>query len=183
MLLRYTGLRASEALALSIEDINFTTKELTVSNALKKCFNNNGKTKTIYTKGTTKTGNTRYVPLRDDLLEQLEKYITVTNKNEKLQDWRKDLDNRLFINPHSGHENVNKIRHQIKNVLESNNCKIKYGNHKYRHTYATYLVSKELEVNIVKELLGHTDIKTTLSYYVGITAEMKQKSRDIINTL
>jgi site-specific recombinase XerD len=36
--------------------------------------------------------------------------------------------------------------------------------HRFRHTYATRLLEHGVDVRVVKELLGHEDIKSTVTY-------------------
>ncbi|MBN3033089.1 MAG: tyrosine-type recombinase/integrase [Candidatus Saganbacteria bacterium] len=43
-------------------------------------------------------------------------------------------------------------------------CKWRCGFHTLRHTYASHLVNKGVPLLTIKDLLGHTDIKTTTIY-------------------
>jgi site-specific recombinase XerD len=36
--------------------------------------------------------------------------------------------------------------------------------HRFRHTYATRLLEHGVDLRVVKELLGHEDIKSTVTY-------------------
>jgi site-specific recombinase XerD len=47
--------------------------------------------------------------------------------------------------------------------------------HTYRHTTALHLIQSGVDISVVKEWLGHADIKTT-SLYVEIDMEMKRKA-------
>ena len=48
--------------------------------------------------------------------------------------------------------------------------------HQLRHTYATMLYDAGVDVLTAKELLGHTDIKTTLDIYTHLSKERRLKS-------
>ncbi len=183
MLLRYTGARIGEAVALNVNDIDFENKTILINKAQKRIPKKDSNVGHTYTIGATKNGVIRKVPLRDDLALQLKKYIEVTEEIEKLSKFRSELGGRLFINPYTKEETPGKITAKIRDRLKKVECEVKYGNHKYRHTFATDLVSRNLQIIGVANLLGHTDVNTTLKYYVGLSEEIKQKGVEIVNTL
>jgi hypothetical protein len=47
--------------------------------------------------------------------------------------------------------------------------------HTYRHTIALHLIQSGSDISVVKEWLGHADLKTT-SLYIDINIEMKRKA-------
>jgi len=55
--------------------------------------------------------------------------------------------------------------------------------HTLRHTHATRLIQNGLTVYEVREILGHTDIKTTMRYAHLETRQVTSKARDVINQL
>ena len=60
-----------------------------------------------------------------------------------------------------------------------NDCRI----HTLRHTHASRLIQNGMTVYEVREILGHTDIKTTMRYAHLETRQVTSKARDIINRL
>ena len=48
--------------------------------------------------------------------------------------------------------------------------------HALRHTFATRCVEAGVDVKTLSEILGHSDVKTTLNRYVHSSFELKQKS-------
>lgn len=58
-------------------------------------------------------------------------------------------------------------------------CKI----HTLRHTHASRLIQNGLSVYEVREVLGHTDIKTTMRYAHLEARQVTSKARDVINRL
>jgi len=59
------------------------------------------------------------------------------------------------------------------------NCRV----HTLRHTHASRLVQNGMSVYEVKEILGHSDIKTTLRYAHLESRQVTSKARDVINRL
>ncbi len=55
--------------------------------------------------------------------------------------------------------------------------------HTLRHTHASRLIQNGMSVYEVKEILGHTDIKTTLRYAHLEQRQVTSKARDVINRL
>lgn len=55
--------------------------------------------------------------------------------------------------------------------------------HTLRHTHASRLVQNGMTIYEVKEMLGHTDIKTTMRYAHLEQREISSKAKDVINRL
>ena len=53
--------------------------------------------------------------------------------------------------------------------------------HRFRHTYASMLLEQEFKPNVVKNLLGHKDIRTTLGIYTHIVPEVYEGVADVMN--
>ena len=98
----------------------------------------------------TKTGHTRYVPLNQEGLRTLET-------------WRRSSDSESYVFPSKlggRMDNVNKAWYSLveRAGLES------FRWHDMRHDFASKLVMAGVDLNTVRELLGHADIKMTLRY-------------------
>jgi integrase len=59
------------------------------------------------------------------------------------------------------------------------NCRV----HTLRHTHASRLIQNGLGIYEVREILGHSDIKTTLRYAHLESRQVTSKARDVINRL
>jgi len=55
--------------------------------------------------------------------------------------------------------------------------------HTLRHTHASRLIQNGMSVYEVREILGHTDIKTTMRYAHLESRQVTSKARDVINRL
>lgn len=52
--------------------------------------------------------------------------------------------------------------------------------HALRHTFATRCVEAGFDLKSLSEILGHTDVKTTLNRYVHSSFELKQKNMELL---
>jgi site-specific recombinase XerD len=55
--------------------------------------------------------------------------------------------------------------------------------HTLRHTHASRLIQNGMSLYEVKEILGHTDIKTTMRYAHLERRDVSARARDVINRL
>jgi integrase len=63
-------------------------------------------------------------------------------------------------------------------------ARVAYGGlrfHDLRHSYATWLVSDGVPVNIVQRLMGHENASTTLNRYVHAPTDFDERVRDFFN--
>ena len=54
--------------------------------------------------------------------------------------------------------------------------KIKFNAHQLRHTFATMLYLSKVDILSMKELMGHSDIQTTLGIYTHLSEKFKKIS-------
>lgn len=100
--------------------------------------------------GNAKSGKTRHLPLNDEALDVL--------KRLKKQHGGKGL---VFPSPTGGRfDNINKA---WEGLVEAANLP-NFNFHDLRHDFASKLVMAGVDLNTVRELLGHADIKMTLRY-------------------
>ncbi len=133
-----TGLRFGELIALRWQDINIEERILTVNrNIVRKI------------EGSPKNNRTRIVPLTYEIIQML--------KNKK------QGEQYLF---HDRQGNPLRYNYCFRNLHKT--CKKaglrKIGWHCLRHSFASHLASKNNSIVAIKELLGHSDIKTTMRY-------------------
>ena len=101
--------------------------------------------------GTTKAGNTRHIPLTDEAVDIL-------------KTWKKpDNDPSDLVFPGRTGKPFYTLKTAWANLLSD--AKIaSFRWHDLRHTFASKLVQAGVDLNTVRELMGHADIKMTLRY-------------------
>lgn len=156
-LLFFTGLRLGEALALTWQDIDFSTNTIHIT---KSVYVNKGVSYISSTK--TKAGTRR---------------IVINRKlSQKLQDWQQSQKHLLeqFTNDSLTLQvfqnspltiTKNAIEKQYKKILERDNTLKKIRIHDLRHSHASLLINQGEDYLVVKETLGHASITTTIDTY------------------
>ncbi len=132
-----TGLRLGELLNLQWLDIDFNRRKLIVR---KKTF------------WVPKTGE-REVPLNDGMMKLLGK---MKLKNQKKKD---------FVFPYPYRESMGKrLRKALRQTAAKSGIDDFTRIHSLRHTFASHLVMRGVDLPTVQKLLGHSDIQTTMIY-------------------
>jgi len=148
-LLYASGLRVSELLNLKLDDLHLSMQFI-------KCQGKGSKE--------------RLVPIGEVATEILELYLT-TSRPELM----KTPTNLLFLNrfgermTRQGFWKILKKQAQLAGITKV------LSPHKLRHSFATHLIENGVDLRLVQEMLGHTDIATTQIY----THLSKEHLRDV----
>ena len=74
------------------------------------------------------------------------------------------------------------INKQLKRIAEKVGIEKNLSTHVGRHSFATMLVTGDVNLTIIKELLGHSDVKVT-QVYAQVTPQKKEEAIEILNDL
>lgn len=167
-LIVYTGMRKSEALALTWNDVNFLENELTINKAIGR-----GKQTKLYLK-TTKTGKPRMIKLDETTLTILKEW----NKLQKQQYIQLGINtlkkNQLmFSNTKNDYIQPVQVQKWMYSVQNKYTLK-KVSPHGLRHTHCSLLFEAGASIKEVQDRLGHSDVKTTLDIYTHVTKKAKE---------
>jgi integrase len=131
-----TGLRKAELINLRWENLDFTkgAEQMTIESC---------------DDWETKTGKSRPIPLFGEALEIVERQ---RGKNPTY----------VFTSPEGKMVHPDRIYHALKQCLAE--LHIEGDVHKMRHTFASNLAMSDVPMLQIRDLLGHTDLKTTQIY-------------------
>ncbi len=99
----------------------------------------------------TKNNNSRYIPLNDEALNIMKQLYK-----------KSDLKNGLVF-PSKNNQPFNNVKRSWSSILKKAQI-TQFRWHDLRHHFASKLVMAGIDLNTVRELLGHSDIKMTLRY-------------------
>ncbi|OGS71493.1 MAG: integrase, partial [Flavobacteria bacterium RIFCSPLOWO2_12_FULL_31_7] len=95
----------------------------------------------------------RYANLPESILPQLREYYLTYKPKEY-----------LFEGQYGGQYSIRTIQQIFKEATKKANITKKVGVHSLRHSFATHLLENGTDVRFIQDLLGHSNIKTTLVY-------------------
>ena len=156
----WTGCREGEMLALTKSDIDFARNQISIS---KTYYRAEGRD--IITTPKTEQ-SARVIDIPQFLTQELKDYV---DKLYGISD-----DERIFpIVPEA-------VQHKLKRECEKSGVK-KIRVHDLRHSHVAYLIHQGVEPLIIKERLGHRDIKMTLNTYGHLYPNQQRKVADMLN--
>lgn len=168
-ILSSTGLRKSEALALTWQDIDFNKNLLHVNRTLALGLNNH----TIIQPPKSKMSK-RTLPISARLRNALIEY----KQSQKI------LSNKLFHTYKGTYYPISKPATWLERIYKNNPDLRKITIHGFRHTFATLLISEtNVKPKTVQMLLGHEDIKMTLDIYTHINEKNREDAISSIQEL
>ena len=151
----YTGMRLDEIINLTWRNVNLTSRTITVGDD------------EFLTKGRKQ----RFVPICNLVFELLTKkrenlktIIAVNPENAGCMD---DLRNRtkyVFCKEKGFRYSKDYISKRFKEACKAAGIDNSIHFHSLRHSFASFLVQRDVPLNTVKDLLGHTSITTTEIY-------------------
>jgi integrase len=159
--LRMAGLREQEAVHLQWADIDLSTKSLHVRSKPEHGF-------------MVKDREERSIPLPDELVKVL-------------RQWKKERPNTVWVLGTAGDQPNRKWLRSLKrlakraglNCGQCEGCRERgecrhWTLHSFRRSYATSLARAGVDVHAIRDLLGHSDLQTTLRYLASMKTEAKR---------
>jgi integrase len=132
-----TGLRKGEIFGMRWTDVDLNGAQITVRGE------------------GAKSGQTRYIPLNAEVLTVLKEWRDAT----------KDHDGFVFVGRSDSTDGrLDDIKKAWLPLVKAAKLDSAFRFHDLRHTFASKLVMAGVDLNTVRELLGHADVKMTLRY-------------------
>lgn len=139
-LLYATGLRVSELLSITVFDINLDVGYVNIKNSSSK---------------------ERIVPLYPMAVEALKRYLSLSR--DRLIEGKSSSD-ILFLNSSGTQMTRQGFWKIIKQYAKSTKINADITPKILRHSFATHLLENGADINVIKDMLGHTAISSTKVY-------------------
>jgi integrase/recombinase XerC len=151
----YAGLRISELVNLDFDNLDLEDSSIK-----------------FYGKGNKE----RYVPLHEDVIIAIRKYMRERN-SIKIKE--SDARQAIFLSRHGRRLSPRTIQLFVKKYAKQAGLSRaeKITPHKLRHTFATTLYRQTKDIKVLQDLLGHSNISTT-QIYTHVDTEEKKNAID-----
>lgn len=157
-LICYLGLRISDVINLKLSNINFNDNTISIIQY--------------------KTGNQLILPLIDKVKYPLLDYL----KNVRPNVTNLDYVFITFDKPYKHHVELKNHNYIVKDYLLKVGINVngrKHGFHSLRHSFSTLLLNEDTSLYSISTILGHQDIKTTMSYLDIDTSKLKELALEV----
>ena len=140
-----TGIRVSELISLSVDDINLTT-------GLIIC----------------RSGKERTIPIYETAIKAISRYLSFSRPN-----MANEGEVTLFVNISGGKMSRQGFWKLMKSYLEKANIDEDVTPKVLRHSFAAHLLENGADIRSLQQMLGHTDIASTQAYARAISQQLK----------
>lgn len=176
-LLFKTGLRIGEFCGLTLKDIDLKKKTINVDHQL-QYVGNKGK----YIEKTKTEAGTRVLPMSDEVYDAFKRVIANRVK-PKVEEMIDGYTGFLFLDkrgkPMMPYQWEKRFQHSVAKYNRIYRVQLpKITPHICRHTYCTNMAKRQVSVETLKYLMGHTDISVTSSVYTHLKLEDAQKEME-----
>lgn len=176
-LLAFTGLRRGEVFGLKWKDIDFKKMTLSVERTL--IYNQQIKE---FQFSTPKTKNSkRTIGIDQNTIQVLLKWRNFQREFFLARGINVNSPDQLIFTSQNNHYMTDSyLRRVIKRVTKKHNLP-HITVHGFRHTHCSLLFEAGVEMNNVRDRLGHSNIKTTMNIYAHVTKTERSKTADVFS--
>jgi len=156
-LLYSSGLRVSELVALSREDLDLDNQEVRLRGKGKK---------------------ERIVPITDGCALWIKTYLEHAERHLDIDGHSKEQDKQaVFLNRHGTRLTSRSVDRNFDQYLTNSGLAGKVTPHTIRHTIATHWLENGMDLKTIQALLGHSSLATT-TIYTRVSPKLKKKVYD-----
>lgn len=160
----YTGLRAGEAVSLKWSDVNFEDNYIKVHTNIAIVYDENHN-RVVIEQNNTKTRDSRIVYMTDSA----RKYLS------ELYEIRKPKKND-YVFATNGKRDISSLTSLYVQVCRRADINNPQSLHTLRHTFASLMIRKGVDIKLISEMLGHASVSFTYNTYVHLIEEEKAKT-------
>jgi len=170
------GMRQGEICGLRETQINYKTKVLTVNRAVQKIKGE------VFTKEPKNEPSKRKIPLTDDMVDVFKKRSKwiMENKIKYGEKYNHSWDGYFSVNEFGDIMPDTYISSTFKNTrnrLMKIYPDLEYVTfHDLRHSCASWLLSKGVDMKTIQEILGHSSMSTTADIYAHVNVDKKREA-------
>lgn len=187
-----TGCRIGEAVGIRWDDVDLEKRLISINHSLTYYPRADDSYRCEFRVSEPKTeAGTRMIPMMqpvyDVLLDEYER-----QKEEGFCAETVDgMTNFIFTNRFGRPHNPASINRAIKRIVDAHNAEEevkakkqkrepviipRFSNHIFRHTFASRFCENETNVKVIQEVMGHSDVSTTMNIYAEVNSDVTRAS-------
>lgn len=189
-----TGCRIGEAIGLRWEDVNMEKRMIDINHSLTYYARRDDSFVCEFKVSKPKTeAGIRIIPMMEPVYQVLqEEYDRQTEEGfcESVVD---GMTNFVFTNRYGNPHNPASINRAIKRIVDAHNAEEqikakrekrepvivpRFSCHIFRHTFASRFCENETNVKVIQEVMGHSDVSTTMNIYAEVNNQVTRESLD-----
>lgn len=171
LLMLETGMRIGECLALTWNDICWERRALRINKTFVR-LGNRGR-QFIQNEAKSFSSN-RTIPLSQNAATYLQKLERIERLNGRYAD-----DGFIFQSDDGNPLSYEAMRYHISKACEKAGVTY-FGQHVFRHTFATNCYNRGCDVKILSKLLGHSNVTITYNIYIHLFGDALEEMRKVI---
>lgn len=183
-----TGMRIGECLGLRWEDIDLDKRTIHVNHTLIYREMEDGKCGHSISEPKTKNSN-RVIPILNRVAEAFQMEYDYQEEYGFNEDVIDGMEGFVFRNRYGTSFIPQSVNRAIKRICEAYNAQEildaarerrdpellpDFFCHHIRHTFCTRLCEAETNLKVIQDIMGHSDIRTTMDIYAEVSEEKKQ---------
>lgn len=165
LIMMETGMRVGEVLALGWDDIDWRRKAVRICKTVVRITD---KKRSYVQMGAKSHSSNRVIPLSSYAYELLE--------NMRADD---EHDSFVFHDKNGNMLTYETLRWRTKKACEMAGVPY-YGQHVFRHTFATNCYERGCDVKLLSKLLGHSDVTITYNVYIHLFGDALEEMRSVV---
>ena len=172
----FYGLRRSEVIGLKWENIDFDSNIFTIRHVVTQT-NVDGKSTLIQADRAKNKSSVRSLPLVGGIRERLEALKAQQEKNKEIcgDCYNPNFPEYVFVDEMGNLYRPNMVSDSFAALLKKHGLrKIRF--HDIRHSCASLLLKNGVNLKLIQEWLGHSDISTTMNIYAHLDTTAKDVS-------
>lgn len=170
----YTGMRGGELCALKWKDIDFQKNIIHINGntSIVYEYKNDEKIRTQIEQDSTKTSTGRVIPMNKQSKHYFE-LLKAQYSSISLDDYIVNNTNEIIT--------VERLSQTYSDIAKACEIENPQGIHTLRHTCASLMIRKGVDIKIISEILGHKDVAFTYNVYVHILEEQKASAIGLLD--
>lgn len=164
-----TGLRIGEICALKWENVDLVNRKIYVENTVQRIYKDDKRETEVITESAKTLTAIRTIPMNKRVFKCLQN-IKKKNKDDEF----------VIVQSNGNRIEPKNYQNYLRKILKINEIK-KCRFHMLRHTFASNCIEIGMDAKTLSEILGHSNVNTTLNIYVHSSEKLKKDYLERLN--